>query len=119
MISRKSFIEKTGTVLAASLLLPFSGFLPGEIETGLALYTLRDYMFKDPEGTLATVAGTGYNWVEAARYLTIFLFHLPIPLWLLLNRITASLMLPSKVLKSAMIIYLKTSIFYKMVSLKS
>jgi sugar phosphate isomerase/epimerase len=68
MISRKSFIEKTGTALAASLLLPFSDFYPDEINTGLALYTLRDEMAKDPDGTLATVARIGYNWVEAAGY---------------------------------------------------
>jgi sugar phosphate isomerase/epimerase len=68
MISRKSFIKKTGTALATSLLLPFSGFYPDEIKTGLALYTLRDEMAKDPDGTLARVAQIGYNWVEAAGY---------------------------------------------------
>jgi sugar phosphate isomerase/epimerase len=68
MISRKSFIKKTGTALAAACVLPLSGFFPAEIRTGLALYTLRDAMFKDPDGTLANVARIGYNWVEAAGY---------------------------------------------------
>jgi sugar phosphate isomerase/epimerase len=66
MISRRNFIIKSGTALAATCVLPLSGFFPAEIKTGLALYTIRDAMFKDPDGTLASVARIGYNWVEAA-----------------------------------------------------
>lgn len=35
---------------------------------GLALYTLRDAMGKDPKGTLQTVADDGYAYIEAAGY---------------------------------------------------
>jgi len=35
---------------------------------GLALYTLRDVMGKDPKGTLKTVAEDGYAYIEAAGY---------------------------------------------------
>ncbi len=35
---------------------------------GLALYTVRDAMTKDPKGTLKAVADAGYAYVEAANY---------------------------------------------------
>ncbi|REG83437.1 sugar phosphate isomerase/epimerase family protein [Algoriphagus antarcticus] len=35
---------------------------------GLALYTLRDSMAKDPKGTLQAVAAAGYAYIEAAGY---------------------------------------------------
>ena len=35
---------------------------------GLALYTLRDTMAKDPKGVLKTVADIGYKYIEAAGY---------------------------------------------------
>ena len=34
---------------------------------GLALYTVREDMSKDPLATLEKVSGTGYAYVEAAR----------------------------------------------------
>jgi sugar phosphate isomerase/epimerase len=37
-------------------------------KTGLALYTIRDEMGKDPAAALAKAAEIGYNWVEAAGY---------------------------------------------------
>lgn len=37
-------------------------------KTGLALYTIRDAMAKDPASSLAEAAAIGYNWVEAAGY---------------------------------------------------
>jgi sugar phosphate isomerase/epimerase len=37
-------------------------------KTGLILYTVRQDMSTDPEGTLAAVAEMGYNWIEAAGY---------------------------------------------------
>ena len=37
-------------------------------KTGLALYTIRDAMGKDPAQALAEVAETGYDWVEAASH---------------------------------------------------
>ena len=38
------------------------------MEIGLQLYTIRDQMEKDVEGTLKSVSGIGYNWLEAAGY---------------------------------------------------
>jgi len=35
---------------------------------GLALYTVRDEMSKDPKGTLKAVADAGYQYIEAAGY---------------------------------------------------
>jgi sugar phosphate isomerase/epimerase len=37
-------------------------------KTGLALYTIRDAMSKDPAKALAEAAAAGYNWVEAASH---------------------------------------------------
>ena len=37
-------------------------------KTGLALYTVRDDMTKDPAAALAAVAAKGFNWVEAASH---------------------------------------------------
>ena len=51
--------------LLSSNLLASSG--PSK-KTGLALYTIRDAMSKDPAAALAEVASIGYNWVEAAGH---------------------------------------------------
>jgi len=37
-------------------------------KTGLALYTIRDAMVKDPAAALAGAAETGYTWIEAADH---------------------------------------------------
>ena len=37
-------------------------------KTGLALYTIRDAMAKDPGAALAQASAIGYNWVEAADH---------------------------------------------------
>lgn len=37
-------------------------------KTGLALYTVRDAMGKDPSAALSEVASIGYDWVEAADH---------------------------------------------------
>ncbi len=66
-MDRRTFI---GTATAAALMIRF-GWAAGEhkIEKiGLELYTVRDAMQKDFEGTLARVAKVGYKEVEFARY---------------------------------------------------
>ncbi|PSL47810.1 sugar phosphate isomerase/epimerase [Chitinophaga niastensis] len=66
--SRRSFLQHAG-LLTAGMMLPGSIFaqsknnaLPKKI--GLQLYTLRDQLDKDVKGTIAKVAGIGYNEVE-------------------------------------------------------
>jgi sugar phosphate isomerase/epimerase len=46
---------------------PINAFAPKPL-IGLQLYTVRDFMQKDPLGTLAQVAQIGYNSVENATY---------------------------------------------------
>ncbi|MCU0377513.1 MAG: sugar phosphate isomerase/epimerase [Bacteroidales bacterium] len=70
MTSRRLFIKRSALVLAAvpamnNDLFAVSG--PSK-KTGLALYTVRDEMDKDPAATLAAVAAIGFNWVEAANH---------------------------------------------------
>src|ERR1700709_2526698 len=67
MTSRRSFI-KTSSALTAGLLMAPSLFDYKSSYIGLQLYTVRDAMSKDPSGTLAKVASTGYNSVENATY---------------------------------------------------
>lgn len=68
MITRRKFIEKSSLAGMASL---FAGFLkfpePG-FETGLALYTLREELSIDLDGTLESVRRIGFINVEAANY---------------------------------------------------
>lgn len=55
-------------VTAVSTFLPSHVPEAGDTKTGLALYTVRDEMLKDTDGTLSAIARTGYNWIEAANY---------------------------------------------------
>jgi sugar phosphate isomerase/epimerase len=70
MITRRNFVKK-GVLLAAAA--PFMNNVlmansrPSG-KTGLALYTIRDAMEKDPAAALAEVSAAGYDWVEAASY---------------------------------------------------
>lgn len=74
---RKNLILSLTLLLA--LALGFTAFSPKTETTktetapakkfgGLALYTVRDAMGKDPKGTLKAVADAGYAYVEAANY---------------------------------------------------
>jgi sugar phosphate isomerase/epimerase len=70
VIDRREFIGTMGA-LAASAVLP--ACRPASAtnrisKIGLQLYTVRDLMKKDVEGTLAAVAGAGYTEVEFAGY---------------------------------------------------
>src|SRR5215475_14255924 len=70
-ISRRNFLKTASTAAAVSL-------LPGRLlwaaaehkidEVGVQLYTLRDLMKDDFEGTIAKVAQIGYKEVEFAGY---------------------------------------------------
>ncbi|MFY0254055.1 sugar phosphate isomerase/epimerase family protein [Chitinophaga sp. 30R24] len=66
--SRRDFLRQTGLITAA-MMLPgsLSAFTAGRAlpkKIGLQLYTLRDQLAKDPKGTIAKVAGIGYQEVE-------------------------------------------------------
>jgi sugar phosphate isomerase/epimerase len=63
MSSRRSFIKTTALASAGILLAP-EVFAYKKKYIGLQLYTVRDYMEKDPAATLAKVAQMGYTSVE-------------------------------------------------------
>jgi sugar phosphate isomerase/epimerase len=65
MTSRREFL-KTSSIFSAGILLAPKLYASGASKQyiGLQLYTVRDYMEKDPAATLAKVAQVGYNSVE-------------------------------------------------------
>ena len=65
MNTRRSFLKKTTLASAAFFINP-SFYKSSYI--GLQLYTVRDAMQQDPQGTLAKIAQIGYNSVEGATY---------------------------------------------------
>jgi len=68
MMNRREFI---GAVSATVLLSRFAAFAADEHKLGsigLQLYTVRDQMAKDFDGTIAKVAATGYKEAEFAGY---------------------------------------------------
>lgn len=67
MTSRRSFIKSTSLLSAGAMLSP-SIFEYEKKYIGLQLYTVREAMQSDPEGTLAKVAQIGYNSLEGATY---------------------------------------------------
>ncbi len=70
-VNRRRFLETAATVTAATLLTSRLGWAAAEhkIEKiGLQLYTVRDLMKGDFDGTIAKVAQIGYKEVEFAGY---------------------------------------------------
>ncbi len=67
-MKRRRFIKITAAGTAAVVIMPAFACSRKINETGLILYTVRDEMDKDPEGTLDRIAEIGYNWLEAANY---------------------------------------------------
>jgi len=70
-MNRRTFLETATTVTAATLLTSRLGWAAGDhkIEkVGLQLYTVRDLMKDDFDGTIAKVAKIGYKEVEFAGY---------------------------------------------------
>jgi sugar phosphate isomerase/epimerase len=69
MITRRTFL-KTTTLATASMMLAPDLLKASSLkkDVGLQLYTLRDLISKDLQGTLVKVAETGYTWLEAAGY---------------------------------------------------
>jgi len=70
MHTRRSFLKTTTLYSAGILAAPaLPSFLAaGKPVIGLQLYTVRDAMQADPNGTLAKVAQIGYNSLEGATY---------------------------------------------------
>lgn len=70
MSTRRDFLRKSALVMAAAPLINremIASSKPSR-KTGLALYTIRDAMGKDPSAALAEAAEIGYNWIEAADH---------------------------------------------------
>ncbi len=63
MSNRRTFIQQAG-LLSAGLLINPSVFLMKDKVVGLQLYSLREYIFKDPRGIIAKVAAAGYKDTE-------------------------------------------------------
>jgi sugar phosphate isomerase/epimerase len=70
MTTRRDFVRQSALVVAAMPLLNNELLASGSPskKTGLALYTIRDEMEKDPAAALAEAAAIGYDWVEAAAH---------------------------------------------------
>ncbi|AWM32617.1 sugar phosphate isomerase/epimerase family protein [Hymenobacter nivis] len=69
MTQRRDFLKQVGLLSALSLVNPGALFAaPSALKVGLQLYTLRDYIGKDPKGVLAKVAKAGYQEVETYGY---------------------------------------------------
>ena len=70
-MNRRTFLEATTAVTAATLLSTRFGWAAGDHKidkVGVQLYTVRDLMKNDFEGTIAKVAQIGYKEVEFAGY---------------------------------------------------
>ena len=67
-ITRRTFLGHLGAQVAAAGILKDMAFAKSIERLGVQLYTVRDLMAKDFEGTLAKVAGAGYKEVEFAGY---------------------------------------------------
>jgi len=68
MKTRRDFLLQTGTLTLGASLLPSMAFkLPLKMHLGVQLYTFRDEMAADPEGTLEKIAAIGIKKIETAR----------------------------------------------------
>ncbi|QHT68501.1 sugar phosphate isomerase/epimerase [Rhodocytophaga rosea] len=67
-ISRQQFLKVSSLALAGTFLTDFSAFGKTSKNVGLQLYTLREILPKDLEGTLKKVADIGYREVELFGY---------------------------------------------------
>ncbi|MDF1559308.1 MAG: sugar phosphate isomerase/epimerase [Bacteroidales bacterium] len=70
MTTRRDFMRQSALVMAAMPLLNNELLASGRSskKTGLALYSIRDEMKKDPAAALAKAAAIGFDWVEAADH---------------------------------------------------
>jgi sugar phosphate isomerase/epimerase len=71
MVNRRTFVKTAGTVTAATLLTSRWGFAAADHKidkVGVQLYTVRDAIAKDFDGSLAKVSAIGYKEVELAGF---------------------------------------------------
>ncbi|MCK4676730.1 MAG: sugar phosphate isomerase/epimerase [Bacteroidales bacterium] len=69
MINRRTFVKSLTASVVVSMILPARlNAIPLKKIIGIQLYTLRDLIKEDFEGTLKSIAQIGYNSVEAAGY---------------------------------------------------
>jgi sugar phosphate isomerase/epimerase len=68
MKSRRSFLKTTALAAAGSLIFPYDILAEKKRTVGLQLYTLRNELEKDLNGTLKKISELGYNSLEAAGY---------------------------------------------------
>jgi len=66
-MKRREFIQ-TAAAVSAAVLIPSFAFAGPKRKIGLQLYSLRDVIFKDVEGTLKQVADFGYQELELFGY---------------------------------------------------
>jgi sugar phosphate isomerase/epimerase len=64
MPTRRSFLQQAAALASASTLAPMSQATPPRYKMGLQLYTIRDAMARDVDGTLRRIAALGYQEVE-------------------------------------------------------
>lgn len=70
MTTRREFLMKSAIVAAAMPLIKsdmFGSVRPSK-KTGLALYTIRNEMGRNPAAALAEAASIGFDWIEAADH---------------------------------------------------
>lgn len=67
-MTRQQFLKLTALATSAAVLSKTDAFSLAPKKVGLQLYTLRDLMGKDPDGTLKKVAEIGYKEVESFGY---------------------------------------------------
>jgi sugar phosphate isomerase/epimerase len=67
-MTRQEFLKLGALATSVALLPSLDAFAASSKKVGLQLYTLRDAMAKDPDGTLKKVAQIGYKEVESFGY---------------------------------------------------
>jgi len=70
MTNRRDFLKQTGLLSAGLFVMKPDMLLakPSKLKVGLQLYTLRDYIGKDPKGVVAQIAKAGYTELETYGY---------------------------------------------------
>ncbi len=68
MTNRRKFLAQAGLLSAGAFLAPQLLSAKTNAKAGLQLWTLREYIGKDPKGVLAKVAQAGYSYVEPYGY---------------------------------------------------
>lgn len=68
MTTRRTFLAQAGLISAGAMLAPHLASAKSKNGAGLQLYSLREYLPKDPKGVIEKVAKAGYSEVETYGY---------------------------------------------------